>query len=339
MTHCFIDSQGRTSFAIPANVTRLPCGFFGHTRSSQGRSYAVEEYIPIRVDCELKEHVRYATASLVIAGEVPLPGTCEVMHIDAVRHRGRIAACVGPLFTGSLPEDWVTHHTDIGVERVYNFVPSGIEFMDGKYNTHGVLPDRVLEHLHGYAPFKPEPVSLSPQPAVENLLYSPPATSFYFGQVAMMHACWYMQRYSHEFILAIDADEYLWMNSTAINVPDSLGAWLNGVPLDAATVALHRYTYPKACQVHVKDPPSRASRRIETPHFQGKMILRPQDVIEATVHGPRRVKQGMHSTVHDPSQGMFLKHIREGVGHIYGITGCEGLVDDKVVKSSTSVIY
>ena len=251
-----------------------------------------------------------------------------MIYIDALEHRGRIAACVGPLFSGSLSEDWVTHHTDIGVERFYNFVPSGIDFMYGKHNTHGVLPDRIVEHLHGYAPFNSEPVSLSPQPAVENLLYSPPATSFYFGQVAMMHACWYMQRYLHEFILAIDADEYLWVNSSATSVPDSLGAWLDGVPANAAAVAIHRYTYPKACQKDVKDPPSRARSRIEAPHFQSKMILRPRDIIEATVHGPRRVEQGMHSVVHDPLQGVFLKHVREGVGHIYGVTGCEGLIQD-----------
>ena len=327
VTHCAVHPHGRSSFALRAKVTSLPHRLFSHTRVSQGRYYSIEEYVPIRVDCELKFTFKEATASLIGAGQL-LQGTSEVTHIDLVQHKGYIAACVGPHFSGELSRDWVQHHSDLGVESFYSFVPYGTDYMNGKYNTEGGLPHHVLEYLHGYGSFKPEPVLLSPQPAVEYLLFAPPASSFYFGQVAMMHACWYLQRYAYNFVLAVDTDEYLWVNSTIRRTQLSLRELLDEVPAFAATVVLHRYTYPKACQEDAMEPPSRARHRTAEPHWQGKLILRPLHVIEATVHSPIRVRRGMQPSVYDSSQDIFLKHVREGIGHIYGVPSCEGLIED-----------
>ena len=326
ITHCSVHPHRRSSFSIPAVVTKLPYQWFGQSRTSQGQYYAVEEYIPVRVTCQLDVDIKDATAGLIGAGQ-QLLGRCDVTDISTV-HSGRIAACVGPLVSGSLSQDWVTYHKGLGVQAFYNFVPSGTGFVNGKYNADGRLPHHIQAYLHAYGSFKPSAVSLSPQSRVENLLYAPPATSYYFGQCAMMHACWYMQRYAYDFILAIDADEYVWMNTTSLNSSKPLAAWLRSVPADAASVAVPRYTYPLACQEDAKQYPSQATRRTLYPHGLPKMILRPLAVHRATVHFVCNVREGMQYSV-DSAPEVYIKHTREHIDSTYTLErGCESLVQD-----------
>ena len=171
-----------------------------------------------------------------------------------------------------------------------------------------------------------------PHANVQYLIYAPPATSFYFGQFAMMHACWYEQRYAYDFILDADTDEFVWLNSTLANQPQPLHAVLESVPANAATVTLRRYTFPPQCQPGENSNESplvmRAVVRAANPDFQPKMILRPKGLLTATNHIPVDVREGMDWS-YDPGEWVYIKHIRPKGRHIYGLgDGCGDLVRD-----------
>ncbi|BDA51614.1 hypothetical protein COCOBI_19-1700 [Coccomyxa sp. Obi] len=328
LTECVIQKFDDTSFSLPATVIRLPSGHGGLKRNLGQRSFAWEEYVPVRVDCPLQQkEFRYATASLK-AGEDILVGVSEI--IDMPRERiGLVAACVGPLVTGSPSAAWLKHHEELGVEQFFSFVPSGKEYTDGKYNIGGEVHPDILDYLHWGGKFLPQAINLEPHPSVRYLVYAPSATGFYFGQMAMMHACWYEQRYAYDFILDTDADEFIWINSTLARQPAPLHAVLRSVPANAATVTLERYTYPPQCQPseHADTDPlvQRAVVRAYHPDFQPKMLVRPKDVVVATPHVPSEVRGGMEST-YDLGRQVYIKHIRPKGKYIYGLgEGCDDL--------------
>jgi hypothetical protein len=107
--------------------------FWGY-RTLGERRYALEEFVPIRVECSLQQrpHFQLAMAALA-AGEERLVGVTEVADIPQ-RRAGRLAACVGPQVSGALSPEWLGHHEQLGVERFFSFVPTGKEYTDGKQN-------------------------------------------------------------------------------------------------------------------------------------------------------------------------------------------------------------
>ena len=202
-------------------------------------------------------------------------------------------------------------------------VPGGREYTDGKYNANGDIPENILDYLHWSGTFRPEAVTLTPRASVEYLPYAPPATSFYFGQFAMMHACWYMQRYAYDFVLYVDTDEYVWLESSVMGRPKPLLAWLGTVPAKAATVTLHRFTYPPACQPSGAHAPmvERAVVRQEDAHQHSKMLVRPRDLLLATNHVPVDVRDGFEES-YDAVDEVRLKHIRDENFRYPGIFDC-----------------
>ncbi|CAL8471744.1 g11286 [Coccomyxa elongata] len=296
VTECVFHTFDDTSFSLPATVTRLPFSHIERTRELGHRSLALEEYVPIRVDCPLQQkQFRYAAASLK-AGEDRLVGMTEVIDISTERV-GLVAACVGPLVTGSLPAAWLDYHDKLGIDHFFSFVPSGKEYTDGKYNMEGYIPHTILDYLHWFGQFRPQAINLEPHPSLHYLLYAPPATGYYFGQFAMMHACWYEQRYAYDFIMDLDTDEYIWLNSTLAGQPAPLHAVLRSLPADVATVQIERYTYPLKCQpselADTAPLVQRALVRTSTTDNSPKMILRPKDVVVATPHEPYVAQRGM----------------------------------------------
>ena len=173
-------------------------------------------------------------------------------------------------------------------------------------------------------------MALTPQASVEYLLYSPPATTYYFGQFGMMHACWYMQRYAYDFVLYVDTDEFVWLESSFMAGPKPLQAWLSQVPASAATVTLYRYNYPPPCQPSSAHAPlvERAVMRQESPHWQNKLILRPKDVFVATNHRPVDIRGGLQWG-YDRGDEIRVKHIRDGgFRYLEGSFDCSGMVPD-----------
>ena len=284
------------------------------------RSLALEEYVPIRVDCPLQqEQFSYAAASLK-AGEDRLVGTIEIIDVPTER-AGLVAACVGPLVTGSLPVEWLKYHGELGVDHFFSFVPSGKEYTDGKYNTEGDIPHSILEYLHWFGKFRPQAINLESHPSLHYLLYAPPATGYYFGQFAMMHACWYEQRYAYDFIIDLDTDEYLWLNSTLARQPTPLHAVLGSLPANVATVHISRYTYPPKCQPsELADAAPLVQRAVvRTPNQDNspKMILRPKDVVVATPHEPYAARPGKEIR-YDIGRQVYIKHFRSKGRYVQG---------------------
>lgn len=103
------------------------------------RSLALEEYVPIRVDCPLQqEQFSYAAASLK-AGEDRLVGTIEIIDVPTERV-GLVAACVGPLVTGSLPVEWLKYHGELGVDHFFTLCPQEKSIRTGSTTLREIFP-------------------------------------------------------------------------------------------------------------------------------------------------------------------------------------------------------
>ena len=152
----------QSSLLLPASTNQEPgcCASLLHAarrhwgyRTLEQRTRALEEYTPVRVECSLPEQgFKHAAVSLR-AGDQPLLGVAEVVDVPTQR-AGTLAACVGPLVSGSLSQEWVRHHERLGVERFFSFVPSGKEYTDGKYNVAGDIPANILDYLQWSGTFR-----------------------------------------------------------------------------------------------------------------------------------------------------------------------------------------
>ena len=290
---------------------------------------ALEDFVPIRVECDLRNTQFKHAAATLMAGDERLHGIADVFDIP-VERVGRLAACVGPLVSGALPQEWVRHHLGLGVEQIFSFVPSGTEYMDGKHNVNADIPRNILDYLHWSGTFLPKPVTLTPLESVEYMLYAPPASSYYFGQFAMMHACWFRQRHAYDFVMDLDTDEYIWLEAGMMSQPKPAHALLDSVPGDAAAVTLGRFVYPPKCQPTNKSVPlvRRAIMRQPLADWQGKFILRPRDVVIATNHKTVKVREGMQMSV-DLSRSAKIKHLRDEGLRYEGSFDCDSLVKDE----------
>lgn len=299
-------------------------------RTLGGRRYGLEEFVPIRVECSLQQHPQLHLAMVALAaGEERLVGVTEMADIPQ-RRAGRLAACVGPQVSGALSPEWLEHHEQLGVERFFSFVPTGKEYTDGKYNINGDIPENILDYLHWSGTFPPEAVALAPRATVEYMLYSPPAGTYYFGQYAMMHACWYKQRHAYDFIMYVDTDEFIWLEAAAMTAPKPLHALLARLPDTTAALHMWRWTYPPSCQPGDSSVPlvQRAVLHVPEHHFLPKVILRPRDVRNGTNHWPQVVREGMRKSVEMPDRAK-IKHLRESGKRYIEQVACSGLITDE----------
>jgi hypothetical protein len=172
------------------------------------------------------------------------------------------------------------------------------------------------------------------------MLYSPPATTYYFGQYAMMHACWHKQRHAYDFILYVDTDEYVWLEASAMAAPRPLQALLAHLPDDAAALHMWRWTYPPSCQpANNSSIPlvQRAVLHLDHPHNLPKVVLRPRDVRNATNHWPLGVREGMRESVEMPDKAK-IKHLRESGKRYIEDAPCSALIADGAAWRSRAAL-
>lgn len=133
-------------------------------------------------------------------------------------------------------------------------------------------------------------------------------------QVLAYNECLVRSRYSYDYVMFLDVDEFIYLNATTMGrkAPVSLPAFLRHTfPRRTASLELITYAYPKNC------PASTVSAFAERHKLRDrslikhhvKLMVRPKHVQEVFVHFVIAVDDGWQEKLRVKEESAFLKHI------------------------------
>ena len=133
-------------------------------------------------------------------------------------------------------------------------------------------------------------------------------------QVLVYNECLMRSRYSYDYVMLLDVDEFIYLNATTMGrkVPVSLPSFLRHTfPRKTATLEFVTYGYPKNC------PASTVSAFTERHKLRDrdiikhhvKLMVRPKHVQEVFVHFVIAVDEGWQEKLRVKEEAAFLKHI------------------------------
>ena len=130
---------------------------------------------------------------------------------------GSVAACVAPLFSHR-PDisDWMYHYSQLGVSRFHMYWAT-VHTHDHEATEEPLEVWKTVDSFH----FRVEETRTDPfypfdHPLADWHHYSPSNREVYFGQVIAYNDCLMRTRYTHDYALQFDVDEYLYINGTAL---------------------------------------------------------------------------------------------------------------------------
>ena len=134
------------------------------------------------------------------------------------------------------------------------------------------------------------------------------------AQVLMYNECMMRSRYSHDFVMFLDVDEFISINATALGrqAPVSLPAFLRQTfPKRTASLELVTYGYPRNCPASTSGSfvERHKIRDREVIKHHVKVVVRPQAVREVFVHFVVAVEEGWHQKLRVREDAAFLKHL------------------------------
>ena len=133
-------------------------------------------------------------------------------------------------------------------------------------------------------------------------------------QVLAYNECLMRSRYSYDYVMFLDVDEFIYLNATTMGRkgPVSLPSFLRHTfPRRTASLELVTYAYPKNC------PASTVSAFAERHKLRDrdiikhhvKVVARPKHVQEVFVHFVIAVDEGWQEKLRVKEEAAFLKHI------------------------------
>ena len=166
------------------------------------------------VDCGTSRHHPYVRM-LMKGGDVHHQ-TVRVETI-ATERAGSVAACVAPLFSHR-PDisDWMYHYSQLGVSKFHMYWAT-VHTHDHDATEEPLEVWRTVDSFH----FRVEETHTDPFYPFDHPLaiwhhYSPSNREIYFGQAIAYNDCIMRTRYTHDYALQFDVDEYLAINATAL---------------------------------------------------------------------------------------------------------------------------
>ena len=238
----------------------------------------------------------YRQAYLVYSGNKYTSFHIETIETERV---GKIAACVGPLYTQRrVIKPFVLYSSRLGIEQfdIYHTLVSN--FTVANPLMMGIWPSLELSQH--------EPLDLFSHPKVRWHSYEAPIHRYYHGQTTALNDCIVRNRYRFEFVVISDPDEII----RIVQVPSlDLAAVLDRhLPSTHGNLLIPRYLFPsQCCQGQLGDETQDTeetsaeffeSCKLHTSkdHDRGKSVVRPDLVEIVSQHIPILY----HTDVQDP---------------------------------------
>ena len=265
------------------------------------------------LDCNARRSYRYVRVQLQSGQVHPQSVRVENISTEAV---GSVAACVVPLFS-QRPNihHWMFHYVQLGVSRFHMYLPSIHAHERDAYEAAHEVWMTVKDFNFREGETHTEPFHPFEHPLAVWHHYSPSNRENYFGQVIMYNDCIMRARYTHEYALLFDVDEFLYVNSTGagrsgmVQLPYYLDATF---PPKVATLEFMTWHYPENCPAtSVGTFFQRHKLRDMQPITgkNGKIIVRTKYVLEAYVHFAVHWAAGWEQKLMLTADQAFLKHI------------------------------
>lgn len=130
----------------------------------------------------------------------------------------------------------------------------------------------------------------------------------------MYNECLMRSRYSYDYTIFLDVDEFIYINATTMGRkgPVSLPVFLrHTMPKRTASLELVTYAYPKNCPATTLGSfvERHKIRDKHMPKHHVKVIARPKHVRELFVHFVISVEEGWQDKLRVNEESAFLKHI------------------------------
>jgi len=234
----------------------------------------------------------------------------ETIHTEKL---GKIAACVGPLFTERrLTRPWIFYSKWLGIERIniYHAIVNK-ETVANPWMS-GIFPSTELtQHV---------PVKLFPHSSVRWYTYEAPPLRYFHGQTTALNDCLVRNRYLYEFLVVSDVDEVI----RIVEGPKSdFGALLDQhFPPNTSSLGIPRYIFPlKCCNYHLEtgklnDEASSVqffescSVHTKKDHWLGKSVVRPELTEIITQHRTLLPRPGFDPRVILAPEVAHLVHVK-----------------------------
>lgn len=210
--------------------------------------------------------------------------------------RGRLAACLGVIYSHQpLLPNWFTYYSDLGVEHFHVYRARDHSLDQTAISGHDILFTR---------PFAPH---VHPQATYHDV--RPGKHRWQYGQATVHSLCIYSLRYTYDYIVLVDTDEYLWFEKPNA----SLVAFLDrSLPPAVASARFANWYFP-ACfsnNTSVVDQYTTADGQPELHDSAGKCVVRPLGVKNFYVHKVYEPATGFEEAYNVPVEQAFVKHFR-----------------------------
>jgi len=142
---------------------------------------------------------KFERALLVYNGTRYASFQIETIHTEKL---GKIAACVGPLFTERrLTRPWVSYSKWMGIERINIYHATVKSETVANPWMSGIFPSTELTQRI--------PVNLFPHSIVRWYSYEAPPLRYFHGQTTALNDCLVRNRYLYDYLVVSDVDEVI----------------------------------------------------------------------------------------------------------------------------------
>lgn len=276
-----------------------------------------------RLTCpESQGHFRYAV--LLYTGNRYALFLIKKINVNSV---GRVAACVGPLFSDRpLIKSWVSYNTFLGIERIYFYhaLVANVTITNPWKSGIFATPERQISRTN--------PMDLFVHDQAWWYTYEAPPLRFYHGQTTALNDCLARNRYLYQYIVVLDVDEFIRISG---DLKYDLHELLNQHFLpEYSSMVFARYLYPAACcndqfKPELADSQPLSVRYVEScrrylfsDHDHGKSVARPDKVEAISQHVVLKSVPGFDSSIVLDAQIAHIAHIK-GNGSWNFPTSCE----------------
>jgi len=281
------------------------------------KSYGVEEEATIVLEgwqLTCPDHSAEAEIAVLVYADKYASFQIETIHPEKL---GRIAACVGPLYTKRrFTKPWIFFNTKMGIERIniYHTVINNVTSHNSWFS--GMWPSSELN--------QPSPVEMFPHSSVRWFSYEAAPNRYYHGQTTALNDCLARNRYSFDYLAILDVDEVIRINEgPRFGLAELLDQHF---PHNASNMVVPRYNFPeKCCDNHLHSETSddedtsvrffeSCKNHIMKDHDHGKSIVRPALVEALSQHITLIHRNGFDTRVTMDPAIAHLVHVNRNAG-------------------------